>query len=256
MTNNTIIALAVLENRLMTKNQLVDVINKTGDVPFHSFNEWKARGFKVKKGEHGVFKTKLWMKTNYSEDELKKMKKESNWFYLQLTSLFSREQVELAKEEKKFPLSEKTVKELAENGVSLKEKTAKKQIAKQTSKKVDTKKANSERAAKAVMNEFDKTAKKATAKAVNVVSKKETAKAVQPNANSQKAKAVKTTKKATTKKTEIGKMTANIDHGTEIIRIDLTKADGTYAWIEMPKDFYLGLKKTEKKRLETLWGLN
>lgn len=237
MTNNTIIALSVLENRLMSKAQLVASIKETGDVPFHSFHEWKTRGFSVKKGEHGVFKAKLWVKTNYSEEELKKMKKGSNWFFLQNTALFSREQVELTKEERKFPLSEKTVQELAENGVSLKEKKAEKTIAKQTSKKSENKKAAN--------------SKTATAKAAKTETKA-TVKATEKKAETKLAKAES---KNVTKKTEVGKMTADIDHGIEIIRIDLTKADGNYAWIEMPKAFYMNMKKTEKRKLEKMWGL-
>lgn len=73
-------------------------------------------------------------------------------------------------------------------------------------------------------------------------------------------KAVKTepkknSKNAITKKTEVGKMSSRIEQGKEIIRIDLEKADGTNAWIEMTKDFYMNLKKTQKKQLEKMWGL-
>ena len=82
--------------------------------------------------------------------------------------------------------------------------------------------------------------------------KKATAKA------EKKTKAVKTTEKKTsktTKKTEVGKMSSRIEQGKEIIRIDLEKADGTFAWIEMTKDFFMGMKKTQKKQLEKMWGL-
>lgn len=68
------------------------------------------------------------------------------------------------------------------------------------------------------------------------------------------AKAKKADKKAT-KKTDVGVMTSRIENGIEIIRIDLTKADGNTGWIEMTKDFYLKLKKNQKKQLEKMWGL-
>ena len=240
MTNNTIIALAVLENRLMSKKELVDVINKTGDVPFHSFNEWKARGFRGKKGEHGVFKTPLWLSTNYSEEELKKKGKKSNWFYLKTTALFSREQVELAKEERKIPLSEKTIGELAEKGISLKEKKADKKLVKQTSKKSEKKTA------------VQKTSKTAT-KVVSTKVEKAEPKLAKEKELTKKLQNVQ--KNTTTKKTEVGKMSSRIEQGKEIIRIDLEKEDGTNAWIEMTKDFYMNLKKTQKKQLEKMWGL-
>lgn len=230
MTNNTIIALAVLENKLMSKTELVNVINETGDLPFHSFNEWKARGYRVKKGEHGVFKAALWQKTNYSEEQLKEKNKDSNWFYLVSTSLFSREQVELAKEEKKFPISEKTKKELKENGISL-TKNSPKAKAKTVSTKVEKTEAKA-----------DKSSKKTSVKATKKLE------------NTNKAKAVKNTKKVT-KKAETGVMTSTIEDGIEIIRIDLTKEDGNKAWIKLTKDFYMGLSKTKKRELEKVWGL-
>lgn len=230
MTNNTIIALAVLENKLMSKTELVNVINETNDLPFHSFNEWKARGYRVKKGEHGVFKAALWQKTNYSEEQLKEKNKDSNWFYLVSTSLFSREQVELAKEEKKFPISEKTKKELKENGVSLTKNSPKAK-------------------AKTVSTKVEKTETKA-----NKSSKKTSVKATKKLENTNKAKAVKNTKKVT-KKAEVGVMTSTIEDGIEIIRIDLTKEDGNKAWIKLTKDFYMGLSKTKKRELEKVWGL-
>lgn len=96
--------------------------------------------------------------------------------------------------------------------------------------------------------------------------KKEKKVVAKPKKNSQstpktvEVKAVKTepkknSKNAITKKTEVGKMSSRIEQGKEIIRIDLEKADGTNAWIEMTKDFYMNLKKTQKKQLEKMWGL-
>lgn len=81
-----------------------------------------------------------------------------------------------------------------------------------------------------------------------------TAKATKKLENTNKTKAVKNAKNVT-KKAEVGVMTSTIEDGIEIIKIDLTKADGNKAWIKLTKDFYMGLSKTKKRELEKVWGL-
>ena len=94
-----------------------------------------------------------------------------------------------------------------------------------------------------------------TSKEPKKATKKATAKATEKKAKAVKTTEKKTSKKSATKKADIGRMSSRIDQGTEIIRIDLEKADGTNAWIEMTKEFYMNLKKTQKKQLEKMWGL-
>lgn len=71
----------------------------------------------------------------------------------------------------------------------------------------------------------------------------------------EKAKTEKKTSKKETKKTSNIKMTSNIVNGIEILRFELTKEDGNIAWLEMTKDFYMNMKKTDKKAMEKAWGI-
>ena len=36
-----------------------------GDLPFHTFQDWKSRGYSVKKGEHALFTADLWKYTDF-----------------------------------------------------------------------------------------------------------------------------------------------------------------------------------------------
>lgn len=40
------------------------------DVEVDTFAGWKRRGFSVKKGEHAVFKTKIWKPSKYTKEEI------------------------------------------------------------------------------------------------------------------------------------------------------------------------------------------
>ena len=130
---------------------------------------------------------------------------------------------------------------------------SKKQVEKTADRKArrELEKANAQKTEKSKKAEEPKANSQKTKKA-EPKAKKElaTVKAEKP-----KAEPKKNSKNAITKKTEVGKMSSRIEQGKEIIRIDLEKEDGTNAWIEMTKDFYMNLKKTQKKQLEKMWGL-
>ena len=65
----------------------------------NTFQAWRAKGFKVKKGEKALFETKLWKKTkgkveveeNDSEED---KKKKYSGFYLAKSYMFGEHQVE------------------------------------------------------------------------------------------------------------------------------------------------------------------
>ena len=76
----------------------------------HTFNGWKARGFKVKKGEHSKIKFPIWKHTvkmldtdtgNAENDKMNAVINEqggqSNMF-VKMSAFFTRDQVELATE--------------------------------------------------------------------------------------------------------------------------------------------------------------
>lgn len=77
---------------------------------------------------------------------------------------------------------------------------------------------------------------------------------VEEPAKATKKTAKKTSKKAT-KKTSNVRMISNIKDGVEIIRVELTKEDGSIAWAELTKDFYMNMKKSDRKQFEKAWGL-
>lgn len=104
------------------------------------------------------------------------------------------------------------------------------------------------------VKETKKRGRKATKKAEKPIAKPK-AKATKKEPVKKTATKKAETKKSETKKAETVKMMENIVNGIAIVRIELTKADGNIAWIEMTKDFYNNLKKSDKKRLEKAWGL-
>lgn len=62
MTNSQIIYNAALAHGF-TEDQLSQLLTAyKGDLPFHTFQEWKSRGYSVKKGEHALFTLRTWRK--------------------------------------------------------------------------------------------------------------------------------------------------------------------------------------------------
>ena len=63
MTNTEIIIHALTDNGL-TEDDLCQLIDTFGELPFHTYAEWKKRGRQVKRGEHATLKNLLlWMYT-------------------------------------------------------------------------------------------------------------------------------------------------------------------------------------------------
>lgn len=101
MSNNEIIYKTALLHGF-TAEQLGKLIESYGHLPFHTFAEWKTRGYVVKKGEHAIFKAELWKFTNKlgkamvkkAKDAGKDIPEESPHYYLKTSHLFSALQVE------------------------------------------------------------------------------------------------------------------------------------------------------------------
>ena len=56
----------------------------------NSFQQWKALGYKVKRGEKAVLKVQLWYPSKYTKEN----DKEETRFYMKTTALFTKDQVE------------------------------------------------------------------------------------------------------------------------------------------------------------------
>lgn len=85
MNNEQIIIEKAIE--LYGEDAVNALLEKGIEMPLHTLQGWKARGYKVKKGEHAIAEVKLWKKKRNSLGNL------PSDFYLCKTSLFSEEQV-------------------------------------------------------------------------------------------------------------------------------------------------------------------
>ena len=97
MTNSQIIYNAALAYGF-TEAQLSQLLEAfKGDLPFHTFQEWKARGYIVRKGEHSLFTADLWRYTNKpskatikaAEEAGKDVPEDTPHYYKKLSHLFS-----------------------------------------------------------------------------------------------------------------------------------------------------------------------
>ena len=105
MTNSQIIYNAALAHGF-TEDQLSQLLTAyKGDLPFHTFQEWKSRGYSVKKGEHALFTADLWKYTDKpskaevqaAEEAGKDAPESSPHYYKKLSYLFSMDQEERLK---------------------------------------------------------------------------------------------------------------------------------------------------------------
>lgn len=105
MTNSQIIYNAALAHGF-TEDQLSQLLDAyKGDLPFHTFQDWKARGYSVKKGEHALFTADLWKYTDKPSKATIQAAQEagqdtpetSPHYYKKLSHLFSFSQVEPVK---------------------------------------------------------------------------------------------------------------------------------------------------------------
>ena len=63
MTNNEIIYSAAIDAGIYTQEQADAILASGHMLPLHTFQEWKARGYSVKKGEKAVLHVDLWKYT-------------------------------------------------------------------------------------------------------------------------------------------------------------------------------------------------
>lgn len=92
MTNLEIIASEVITRELLTKEQVNEMLEKFGMLPYMTYQEWKYKGYQVKKGSKAVIKTKLWKKVKKKKKD--EDNEEESKFIMVSASLFDSSQVE------------------------------------------------------------------------------------------------------------------------------------------------------------------
>ena len=102
MTNNEIIY-AALQAKGFSDAQLAQLVQAFGEIPFHTFAEWKARGYFVKKGEKAFMAVPIWKFTEKPNMAARKKAEEAGeeinpdpHYYKKLSYFFGFNQVEKA----------------------------------------------------------------------------------------------------------------------------------------------------------------
>ncbi len=64
MTNTEIIFRAAVEGGIYTAEQAKAIITAAGELPLHTYAQWRAMGYQVRAGEHAVLICELWRFTS------------------------------------------------------------------------------------------------------------------------------------------------------------------------------------------------
>lgn len=111
MTNDEIIYKAAISAGIYSEQEAAAILASGHNLPLHTFVEWKARGYSVKKGERARLRVDLWMFTDKpnkaARDKAAEEGKELNddpHYYKKLSHLFTAEQVQ--RTERKRPAAE------------------------------------------------------------------------------------------------------------------------------------------------------
>lgn len=98
MTNAEIIFKEAVMNGLYTEDEAIAIIQERGGLPLHTFGEWKAHGFSVKKGEHAKLTCYIWKhkekKGTVPMKDGEDVEVNERNFYLTKAHFFTAEQVE------------------------------------------------------------------------------------------------------------------------------------------------------------------
>lgn len=99
MTNLDIITTEAIANGLYSQEEVEAIYAEGRELPLHTFAGWRARGYKVKKGEHARITTKLWKmkrgKETLKDKDGNEVEEETKNMYLCKSFLFTGEQVEM-----------------------------------------------------------------------------------------------------------------------------------------------------------------
>ena len=94
MTNIEIIVNEAIQNKIYTKEEVIERIKECGELPLHTFQAWKSKGYAVKKGEKATIVTKLWKYKTYTVKNKQGEEEERTKCYLFKAYLFTENQVE------------------------------------------------------------------------------------------------------------------------------------------------------------------
>lgn len=98
MTNFDIIVNDAIRNEIYTEDQAKAIIQANGELPLHTFSEWKRRGYSVKKGEHAKLTSFLWKfkkeLVKIPQKDGEEVEEEAETYYKVKSFLFSAEQVQ------------------------------------------------------------------------------------------------------------------------------------------------------------------
>ena len=94
MTNFEIIVNEAIQNKLYTKEEVIERIQANGELPLHTFQAWKSKGYAVKKGEKATIITKLWKYKTFTVKNEQGEEEERTKCYLFNAYLFTEQQVE------------------------------------------------------------------------------------------------------------------------------------------------------------------
>ena len=98
MNNTQIICNELVNRKIYTEDELIEMLENGIMPPVHTYNQWKKFGYQVKKGEKATITTRLW---NYNpkwnvpkSDDDTDEDMERRKFYLDRSYLFLESQVE------------------------------------------------------------------------------------------------------------------------------------------------------------------
>ena len=94
MTNFQLIANAAIADGLYTREEIIAHLEERGELPLHTFAEWKNRGFTVRKGEHAKLTCQIWKPRTKKEAAPEDDGEKQSGFYLAKAFFFTEEQVE------------------------------------------------------------------------------------------------------------------------------------------------------------------
>ena len=94
MTNLELIVQAAVVNKLYTEQEVIELLETRGELPLHTFQAWKRKGYSVKKGEKATIVTQLWKYRTVKIENEEGEEEESGAYRLCKSYLFTAEQVE------------------------------------------------------------------------------------------------------------------------------------------------------------------
>lgn len=97
MTNFQIITDSAIATGLYTEERAIEIIQTEGELPLHTFAEWKRLGYSIRKGEHAKLVCFIWRhksKTKEVQQDDKTVEINESSFYKTKAHFFDNTQVE------------------------------------------------------------------------------------------------------------------------------------------------------------------